>query len=334
MSKIESKIRETAENLFNTGRIDLIIGYEKGSLPMMSRPCFVYDTDSVKRLVWNSYCKNNLAVYLPQLFEVQKHAGREQRPFPRVGIITKGCDARSIAGLIKENQVPEENLILIGVPCPGMVDPDRVEPPLDLSTISECTESNEGIIEITAISGEKITLRREEFLAEACMECPYTRPEKADIIIEGEPRPTCSERYNKIVEFEGKTPEQKWQYFQEEMSKCIRCYACRQACPNCFCKVCFIDQTKPRWAGAGDDLSDIMLFHLGRIFHQAGRCVECDACVEACPMNIDLRMFTRKLGKDVLELFGYIPGLSEEDPPLCTYRQDDNQDFITEPEEE
>jgi Fe-S oxidoreductase len=75
-----------------------------------------------------------------------------------------------------------------------------------------------------------------------------------------------------------------------------------------------------------------MLYHIGRIFHQAGRCVECDACVRACPMGIDLRTFTQKMAQDVKEMFDYSPGFSADVPvPLCAYKLDDKQEFITEP---
>jgi len=331
MNKTETKLRDVVKDLFAVEKVDLVIGYEKGSLPLRSRPCFVYSADEADRLVWNSSCTNNLAVYLPRLFERSVRPRAEYRP-PKVGIVAKGCEARSVVGLVKEHQVPRENLILIGIPCPGMVDLEKVEAVLDGVGISDGKEGPDGTLEVTTRAGEKKTLKREEVIAEACRECPYPSPEDADVQIEGEPRRASDERYERVRAFQIKSPEERWQYFVAEISKCIRCYACRQACPNCYCKVCFADQTKPRWIGAGDDLSDLMLYHIGRIFHQAGRCVECDACVRACPMGIDLRLFTQILGKDVEELFDYVPGLSVEDlPPLCTFKQDDSQSFITEP---
>ncbi len=75
-----------------------------------------------------------------------------------------------------------------------------------------------------------------------------------------------------------------------------------------------------------------MLYQIGRIFHQAGRCVDCGACVRACPMGIDLRAFTYKLVKDVRELFGYEAGISlDELPPLTTFKLEDKQEFMVEP---
>jgi formate dehydrogenase subunit beta len=293
MNEMESELRTIVRGLLSEGSIDVAIGYEKGTIPQKMRPAFFRDAEAVNRLVWNSHCSNNLAVYLPRMFRKPLRA-RDWTP-PKVAIVTKGCDGRSVVGLLKEKQVPRENLVIIGMPCPGMMNGDE--------------------------------------LHRACLECAHPFPEVVDITVGGSARDKAERRREQLIAFEAKSPDQRWQYFTDEISKCIRCYACRQACPNCYCETCFADQTKPRWLGAGDELSDVMLYHIGRIFHQAGRCVECDACVRACPMEINLRLFTQKLPDSAEKLFGYIPGISEEEPPpLCTFSEGDDQKFITEPE--
>ncbi len=332
MSGVETKLRQAAKELFDAGEIDVLIGYARGTLPLRSRPCFLRNADSVEKLVWNVYCSNNLAVYLPRFFEVQPHMRRDAKPPPRVGIVAKGCEMRSVVGLVKEKQAPRENVVAIGVPCTGMVDPLKVERSLGGESLCSCVVQADGRLLIKTRLGVEQSMDRGEVLADACLDCRYPAAEGADVVIEGQSRETGEQLYRRVDEFEAMSVEERWRYFQEEISKCIRCYACRQACPNCYCKVCFADQTKPRWIGAGTELSDVMLYHIGRIFHQAGRCVECDACLRACPMNIDLRTFTLKMAKDVKELFDYTPGLSiEELPPLCTFKEDDSQEFITEP---
>ncbi|NIO18560.1 4Fe-4S ferredoxin, partial [bacterium] len=45
----------------------------------------------------------------------------------KVGIVAKGCDIRSIVGLIKEKQTKREDVFIIGVPCPGIIDRKRIE---------------------------------------------------------------------------------------------------------------------------------------------------------------------------------------------------------------
>jgi ferredoxin len=331
MEAAESKLRDVARDLLSAGKVDVVIGYEAGSLPLRTRPCFVRSAEEVERLVWNPFCTNNLAVYLPRLFERPSNPREEYKP-PKVGVVAKGCDARSVVGLIRESQIPRENVTVIGVPCPGMVDASKVAAALEGGEVASCEVKADGELAVASTAGGKKKLKRDEVLADACLECSHPAPEGFDIMVEGEARPASAERYAKVAEFESKTPAERWAQFTEEISKCIRCYACRQACPNCYCKVCFIDQTKPSWAGKGDDLSEIMVYHIGRIFHNAGRCVECDACVRACPMGIDLRLFTQKLGKDVKDLYQYVPGFSpEEPPPLCTFAQEDSEGFITEP---
>ena len=131
MQDAETRLREAVRDLLAGEKVGLVIGHEKGSVPLRSRPCFVRSVDAADRLVWNGCCTNNLAVYLPRLFERPPQAKGPHTP-PTVGIVAKGCDARSVVGLLKEHQIRRENLVVIGMPCPGMVDPERVEAALGM----------------------------------------------------------------------------------------------------------------------------------------------------------------------------------------------------------
>jgi formate dehydrogenase subunit beta len=329
MGQVETKLREAIASLFERGEIDLVIGHEAGSLPLRSRPVFVRDVAGVERLAWGPTCANNLAVYLPRLFARPSNPREEYAP-PTVGIVAKGCDARSVLNLVKEHQLPRDKVVIIGVPCEGIIDNNKVRTALDGARITAARQGN-GALTVETNSGEQ-TLKLAEMLADGCLECAYPSLDEADVKVEGAARTPTDERYQRVAQFEAMSGEERWEHFTNEVSRCIRCYACRQVCPNCYCVTCFADQTKPRWIGAADELSDLMAFHIGRILHQAGRCVECDACVRACPMDIDLRVFTQKMPKDVEALYGYTAGVSADElPALLTFTENDDEGFISEP---
>lgn len=333
MGNSEAKIRQIARELFADGKIDILVGYEKGTMPFRTRPIIVRSAGQTDLLVWNSWCSNNLAVYLPWLLEPKKVRKNEvPPPLPKIGILAKSCDVRAIYNLIREHQIPRKNVVIIGIPCTGMLDKTKINALCGNGIKSAVTENGD-MVTVTAQScTQEKAVTRETVIADSCIECLYPIPEGVDVLVEGPARNSSQSRYNRVQQFEAMTPQQRREYFVSEMSRCIRCYACRQACPNCYCKECFADQSNPRWVDMSDDLSNTMLYHIGRIFHQAGRCVECDACVRACPMGIDLRLFTQKLVFDVNDMYDFIPGFSSETPPpLCTYKQDDKQEFITEP---
>ncbi len=289
--------------LFADAKVDVIVGFRKGSRAGSSRPYFARSAADAEHLVWDSLCTANLAAFLPRLFEKPAKPRDDYKP-PRVGVVAKGCDGRSIAGLVKENQVPRGQLVIIAMPCGGMVAPAK-----------------------SGSAGKSD-------IARACRECVMPEAKDADIRVEGTSRKPAKTSYARVNAFASLSPEKRWKAFVTEISKCIRCNACREACPNCYCKVCFADQKKPSWVSPANELSETIAFHMGRMFHQAGRCVECDACVSACPMGVDLRLFTQKLAFDSAELFGSVPGISGDTVPMLnSFSQEDSDDFITDPEE-
>ncbi|MGQ9629280.1 MAG: 4Fe-4S dicluster domain-containing protein [bacterium] len=330
MNDRTDSIRREARKLFEEGRVELILGFERGSIPLSATPAFITNPEGAERLIWGSACTVNLAKYLPPIYAPDPRAKRgEPRRVPKVGIVAKGCDGRAIVSLIKECQVPRDNIVIVGVPCGGMVDRKKVEEFLGGREIWEAQE-RDGRISLRGRGFEK-EIEIERFLAKACEECEHRIPPVYDVLIDGVENPgPVRKPFASVLEFEAQPLDARWKYFKAEMEKCIRCYACRNACPLCYCKECFAEQNKPRWIGVTEEFTDTALFHIIRLFHVAGRCVSCGACAAACPVGVDLMTFTQKMAKDVKSLFDYEAGLSiDEPPPLATFRPDDPQEFIT-----
>jgi ferredoxin len=323
MSELTTRLRETARQLLSEDQVDVVIGYAEGSLPLRTTPCFVDDPEQVDQLVWNTSCENTLATYL-------------QTVEGKAAIVAKGCDARAIVTKIIEHQVERENVVILGVPCQGVIDRQRIKAQLGGREILRAEITN-GRLELGGADFEQ-TLDLQEAMCEDCVVCRHKNPTVYDILVAEEAEQTVAaadlasqERGTRPTpeEFAEWSPDERWAYFSQEFERCIRCYACREACPVCYCTECFVDQSQPEWFAKSDDLSDIMAFHLVRLYHVAGRCLDCGACDRACPMHIDLRTLGRKVEEDIRELFGYESGMELEAAPLLgTFRPNDPQAFI------
>ena len=308
------KIREISEKLLKEEKVDMIIGFRSGTIPMMNNPCFITKPEDVKDLVWDSNCGVNLANYL---------TGRKEK----IGIIAKGCDSRNIVNHIIENKIERDQLIIIGVPCKGMIDKARINSMFD-KEIKQVKEEGDKII----VSGDGFEkpLFRKDVLQENCAICVHRNPVLYDELVgEMVEEQTDVDRYEDVRKIEDMPAEDKWNYFDDMLSTCIRCYACRDACPLCYCPTCFVDESRPQWVGKSSDPTDIRTFHFLRAYHCAGRCTDCGACERACPMDIKVRTFTKKLEKECYELYGWEAGLTiDQRPPLDTFKPDDPENFI------
>jgi formate dehydrogenase subunit beta len=314
MESRTEKIREIARRLLSEEKVDVVLGYAAGTAPLKNIPYFARTPEEVDNLIWDSFGRINLANFLPR---------REDK----IAVIAKGCDARNIVNHIVENQIKREQVYIIGVPCEGMIEPELVCEQ-EGRLIEEASETD-GKLTVKGRDFETV-LDRNEVLRRNCRSCQHRNPPVYDeLAADAVPEEGDLNPLEDLEELLAKTDGERYQYFQDLVKTCIRCYACRDACPLCYCHVCFVDEHMPQWLGKSIDARDVLTYHFLRAFHCAGRCTDCGACESACPLNIKVRQFTRLLEKDIRALYGYEAGMSlDSQPPLTVYLPDDPQEFI------
>lgn len=300
MKDISAKIKEIAKGLFEKSQVDLFMGWEQGDFDYVPRPFFARSAQDAEKLIFNEYSIHNLSNALLKFRD-----GHE-----KIGIVVKGCDSRGIVRLLEDLQFKRERLYIVGVCCPGMKDP--------LEAMKNASKFN--------------SLSKPESLAAKCYNCLQPNPVIFDEKLGQEQAPRMeNERFAKVSEIEKLALDERYEFFADIFSRCIRCYACRQVCVACNCRTCIFDETKPQWVGRETSKSDNFMYHMVKALHMAGRCIECGECERVCPVNIPLMLINQKLVKDVNKFYGpyeagmeYIEGAK---PPLSVYKENDPDDF-------
>jgi len=165
-----------------------------------------------------------------------------------------------------------------------------------------------------------------------CLSCQRKDPVVFDELL-WEPEETPSPergRFYLADEVESLDIEARARYWEDVYARCIRCYACRNVCPVCTCRECYVDMHRDGFQGKRHDTAENSVFGVTRAFHVGDRCIECGECERACPMDLPILGQTQKIIKTAGALAGgYESGLDAEDENfLGKFDLDDKDAFM------
>ncbi|MDR3073962.1 MAG: 4Fe-4S binding protein, partial [Deltaproteobacteria bacterium] len=222
--------------------------------------------------------------------------------------------------------VKREDLVVIGFPCDGVVDVQKIAAKLGAELepgMVQACEVKDGKASVT-VKGETRQFPLSEVMAAKCGFCQYPNAVVSDVFV-GTVREGAEDAFADVAAFEALSLEERFRFWEEEMSRCVRCYACRNACPLCVCRDhCVASSREPHWLSQGDGVREKLFFQMVHATHLAGRCTGCGECGRACPVGIPVGLFKRVLGRAAVNLFGYKAGTNpEEVPPLQTFAMEE-----------
>ena len=315
MKDVELKMIERAKELLASGEIARVIGWKKGEFYFDPVPASFETVEELDSLVYNYFCGANLSKYL---IEMSKKEGK-------TAVFLKPCDTYSFNQLVKEHRIKRENVYVIAVECLAKLDINKIKAQ-GVTGVTD-VEVVDKQVKVTSLYGE-VVLNKPDVVLEKCSVCQKTHQVKDEEIILHERPERDVNRFAQVAELEAMTEDERFAFWRNQLSKCIRCNACRNVCPACSCVKCVFDNPASGIAAkANDDKFEEQLFHIIRAFHVAGRCTDCGECSRVCPQNIPLHLLNRKFIKDIDGLYGeYQAGeTADGKTPLTSYTEGDTE---------
>lgn len=304
-----------ARQLLERGEVSRVLGWKKGEQDFDVEPAFFETAESLDALVYNGFCGANLSKYM---IEAGKKEGKTL-------VFLKPCDSYSYNQLLREHRVDREKAYIIGVGCKGKLTVSKL-PFVGILAITgaEYPDAAEDLTVETLYGMESFPYK--DAMLERCHVCKGKEHVVYDERIGESANTVDADRFGEVARIEAMSPEEKFAFFRSELSKCIRCNACRNVCPACSCRKCVFDSTAfNSEQKANTTTFEEKMFHIIRAFHVAGRCTDCGECSRVCPQGIPLHLFNRKFIKDINALYGEYQAGSDLDAksPLTSFTTDD-----------
>ncbi len=284
-----------ASALLADGTVDRVLGWKAGEFSYDVTPAVFQSEEELRRdFVFSDFCGANLSKYLIKE-TLKKDAGR-------VLVFLKPCDTYSFNQLLTEHRFDREKVYAIGIPCAGMLDVGRVRQAADgLRAVRDTGDT----VELETLYDGVKQVARQELLPDRCLHCKSQKHVAYDELLGEDGTVLDASRFDEVERLERMTPDERFAFWQNELSRCIRCNACRDVCPACTCEKCVFDnpQSGVDNKAAANSFEEKM-FHIIRAFHVAGRCTDCGECSRVCPQHIPLHLLNRKFIKDINSFYG------------------------------
>lgn len=308
-----------AKELLENGSVDRVIGWKKGEFAYDMTPAVFTSQEELEReFIYDDFTSANVSKYL--VSETAKEG--------KILAFLKPCDTYSFNQLVKEHRIDRSKVYVIGVSGGPKLDIEKIRAKGITGILSVKKEDSTLIVE--SVYGTD-TMPFDEAVLDKCASCKSRKHVVYDELIGDDGDVLESDRFEMVEQLENMTAQERFDFWRDQLSKCIRCNACRNVCPACTCENCVFDNPKSGIDNkAPADSFEENMFHIIRAFHVAGRCTDCGECSRVCPQHIPLHLLNRKFIKDINELYGeYQSGADTTSrAPLTDYTKDDCEPSI------